>query len=225
MEAETKKVLVKKKLWKTIRATKPFENQTLGETYVAEPQQKIGATITINSSSLTGEQGRAAMQFRFRIATYVDDVLHAELVGGFLYPSAVRKFVRRGREKLDQSFMIKTKDGIPLRVKTVSITRGKPTGGVLTKLGKHIIHHLGKTAAQLDYLSWVSSMVSRQLQKGVMDYVKKCYPLMAFEIRSFERGQTPPDTRAESASSTADESKKSKVNDAQGAPVSSPIIL
>ncbi len=95
----TKKIVIKKKRWVALQATAPFEQFSIGETYVTDPQEKVGSKITIGLEALSGERTRQNTQLRFLISKFDNNTLLADLQGGFLLESTVKKLIRKSKEK------------------------------------------------------------------------------------------------------------------------------
>jgi len=182
-----------KKAWVPILAPKLFNEQHIGEIFIAEPDSAIGRMVTVSMMTLTGDPQRQQINLGFKIIGKSSNGLTTELLSYRYSPASTRRFVRRGRSKLEDSFAAVTQDGKKIRIKPMVVARGKAQGGVSAALQKHarefFILHLSKM--KLDQF-W-SEVVSHNIQKGLGDSLRKIYPLSACEIRwAFIEGEGTP---------------------------------
>lgn len=176
----------KKKRWVTIKATGPYEGRTIGETYVSNPEDKIGEKLTISHAAMTGEYNRQNLQLKFVINKVHEGTLYASFMGARMLQTTLKKLVRKNKDKLDLSFVVKTKDNEPVRVKVLCTTRNHTTGVVITKLVKRIIYKTHKACEELTFDQFSRNVLSRSFQKEMQIYLKKTYPIAVCEVRSFE---------------------------------------
>ena len=64
--AEAKQVLkIVKKKWLPIKASKFFDSELLGESYVVGPDQLLGRTVAANLANLTGDIRQQSVTLKF----------------------------------------------------------------------------------------------------------------------------------------------------------------
>ncbi|MBD3318864.1 hypothetical protein GF342_03055 [Candidatus Woesearchaeota archaeon] len=199
---KTSKTAVKKKKWISIKARAPFEGALIGETYVSDPALQVGTKMSVSMNAMTGEHNRQNLQLKFLISEAQEGVLIADLLGAYMLQTTLKKLVRRNKDKIDVSVVVKTKEGKPVRVKVLATTRYKTTGVVLTKLVKLIMLQLKKVVGSKTFIENAQSFVSRQFSKELARYLKKTYPISMCEVRSFEllgttEGLVPPSSKEE----------------------------
>ncbi len=176
-------VLIKKKVWLPIIAPALFNNQTIGEIYVEEPQQAIGRRITVSLMVLTGDPQRQSIHISFDITKAENHQLHTQVVGYSIIPVAVRKMMRRGKNRIDDSFVAKTQDGIALRIKPTLITRSKATGTVLTDVRKHLRANIVRALSKTKFIDFIHDLVAHKYQRELQDSLRKIHPLQICELR------------------------------------------
>ena len=183
MAKPTGKQSLVKKGWVPILAPKMFNEQLIGESFLAEPTAAIGRIVTVSMMTLTGDPQRQQINLSFKIIGKSPQGLTTELISYKYSPASMRRFVRRGKSKLDDSFTAVTMDGKKMRIKPTIVARGNAQGGVSAALKKFarefFILHLSKM--KLDQF-W-SELVSHNIQKGLADAIRKIYPVGACEIR------------------------------------------
>ena len=181
-----KAVIAKKKIWVPILAPKLFNEQLIGESFVEEPAQLMGRVATVSLMTLLGDPQKQTTSVSFKVTSVDKDAVRTEMIGYKLLPSAAKKMMRRRREKIDDSFIVETKDKKIIRIKPLIITRGRTTGSVLALMRKLEKAYIAKTISNSDFDMLVQDVVQKKLQHGLSQLLRHIYPLGACEIRQFE---------------------------------------
>ena len=176
-------LLIKKKLWTPIMAPAIFDNKPIGEIYLEDAQTAIGRKITVSMMILTGDPQRQNVLVSFKIIKAENNQLQTEIIGFAITPVAVRKMMRRGRERISDSFVVKTKDGIALRIKPVLITRGRAKGGVTVYVRKHLRVNILRAVTASNYIDFIQDLISHKFQSELRQKLSKIYPLQICELR------------------------------------------
>lgn len=176
-------VIVKKKVWLPIIAPGIFNNQQIGEMYLSEDADPKGRKVTVSLTVLTGDPQKQNIQVSFEVIKEENKQLLTKVIGYSIIPPAVRKMMRRGRERIDDSFVVKTKDNIAVRVKPVLITRGKTTSGVLKDIRSQMKIFIARSIAGMNFTDLIKDLVAHKFQRQLQDSLKKIYPLQACELR------------------------------------------
>ncbi len=177
---------VLKKLWHPILATKSFDSTYLGESYVADPSMMIDRTLTVNLASLTGDIRQQGISLRFRISQIENGKGIAKVIGYEASPAQLRRLVRRGVERLDDSIVCETSEGEPARVKPFAITRTSTSKSKLSLVRKILRAELSKEIKNQTFDDLIKLVISNKLQTSLKAAVKKVFPLKALEIRKLE---------------------------------------
>ncbi|HSU72823.1 MAG TPA: hypothetical protein VLJ21_03160 [Candidatus Binatia bacterium] len=183
MSKPTAKQAAAKKGWVPILAPKMFNDAWVGETFIADPNEAIGRMVTVSMTILTNDPQRQSINLGFKIIGKNSNGLTTELLSYRYSPSSTRRFVRRGRSKLDDSFAVTTQDGKKLRIKPMLVTRGKAQGGVSAALQKAAREFFIVQMSKMKLEQFWNELVSHNLQKALGDSLRKIYPLSACEIR------------------------------------------
>ncbi|MEM4246857.1 MAG: hypothetical protein QXR48_03230 [Candidatus Woesearchaeota archaeon] len=176
-------VLVKKKSWLPIIAPGLFNNQQIGEMYISEDADPKGRKVTASLTVLTGDPQRQNIHVSFEITKEENKQLLTKVVGYSIIPAAVRKMMRRSRERIDDSFVVKTKDNIAVRIKPVLITRGRTTGGVLKEMRSQMRTFIARAITGMSFVDFIKELVAHKFQKQLQDSLRKIYPLQVCELR------------------------------------------
>ena len=181
----TKKTAVVKKKWYSIIAPKVFNEVKIGETTLTDPEKAVGRKMSLNLMSITGEPQKQGINVRLQIKNVSDNVFTTELLSYKIMQSAMKKMVRRNREKIDDSFVVKSKDDKILRIKPIAVTRGKTTNSVCTAIRKYVRAVLANKLSQMTYEEFVKEVLGKKVQQELYKSLKKFHPIAVFEIRAF----------------------------------------
>ncbi|PIN69877.1 hypothetical protein COV93_03705 [Candidatus Woesearchaeota archaeon CG11_big_fil_rev_8_21_14_0_20_43_8] len=176
----------KKKKWQPIIATKLFREALIGETLIENPQDLIGKTITQNMMALTNDIKKKDTEIAFKIIDYKDHHAITEVIKFEILPSAIKRRVRRSKDRLDESFLAKTKDNRLVRIKpmmlTIANTRSSVKRDLRSALRRNLVEYLNNTS----YEDVVADIVGYKLQKELAKKLRNIYPLKNCEIRKLE---------------------------------------
>ncbi|MAF35104.1 hypothetical protein CMO91_04635 [Candidatus Woesearchaeota archaeon] len=172
-----------KKRWMNINAPKVLGGKTFGETYLADPEKAINRKVTTSLMNITGDPSKQSVSVSFRITSKKGDAFETSLTKYGVMPAAVRKMMRKRRSKVDDSFVVKTKDGLIIRIKPVLITKGKTKGSVLALLKHDCRKFVSTAAAKLTFDELIKGLVEKKFQKELALALKKIQPVVISEIR------------------------------------------
>lgn len=177
----------KKKKWCQIVATKEFNDAVIGETTYLEPDNLIGRTVQVSLMELTNDIKKQHMKLIFKVEGIKDNHAITSVVAFEVSPLYIRRMVRREKKKIDDSFIVETKDNVKVRIKTFFVTKAMTSNRTVTDLRKKARLILTEEIKKLDYNSFVLAVVSYEIQKKLHSELKKVYPLSVCQIRCFER--------------------------------------
>lgn len=179
-------VIVKKKKWVGILAPKLFNEQFIGESYVGDVQELVGRKVTVSLMILTNDPQKQTINVTFKIIGTKNDTAKTEFVGYKMLPAAAKKLMRRQRNKIEDSFIVESKDKKIIRIKSMLITRGKTTGSVLTAIRQLQKAYLAKTISQNDAEGLIREITQKKTQHGMYQLLKRLHPMAACEIKQLE---------------------------------------
>lgn len=196
----------KKKKWVKIIAPKTFKSSPLGESLVMSPENLIGKTVQSNLMTITGDMKKQNINVVFRVDNIEEGQAKTSLKSYSMIPSAVKRMIRRTRDRVDHSFTATTKDGFTVRLKPILLTNNNTSHAVLSLLRKKteslLTKHLSKT--KLD--DFVNDILAHKLQNELKKQLKDIYPLKTCEMRAIEVVGGPKktaDTKAKKAEAAA----------------------
>jgi len=178
--ALTKKV---KKKWHPVSAPALLKGGVIGELYVADPETLVGRHVTLNVMNVTGDPRKQNLKARMIIHKVEGGVAKTVLTGLEMVPSSLKRYVRRKRDKVDDSFIVKTKEGLHVRVKPLIITASNTSNAVLTKLRLTARKLVADAFSKNTYTGVLEQVLKGELQKKVKPILSKITLVRNFEVR------------------------------------------
>ncbi|MBT3985514.1 hypothetical protein HOD38_05055 [archaeon] len=187
MKKKESRISVKKKRWYSVLAPKILNNVVVGETPAADPSMLVGRTFAVNLSSVMRNMRKQNVEVRFKIKEVKGNECITDFVSYEILPAHVKRLVKRAKCRVDDSFVVETKDKLKVRVKPLILARDttqKSVAGALRKTAKEmIIERIGKT----DYSEFLNKVLVGEVQRDLKTRLRKIYPLSVAEIRAMKR--------------------------------------
>lgn len=182
-----KELKKKKKRWVSITAPKEFNNVIVGESLCTDPKLLIGRRINTSLMDLGGHVRRQNVAITLKATGVEGEQVVTEFEGYRVSPAHVKRIVRKSKDKLDDSFVYNTKDGIKVKIKLLILTRNKVQNSVLSALRKKAREDLTDNIVKQNFSELVFSVISIKLQQDLRSNLNKVYPLVVCEITSLEK--------------------------------------
>lgn len=177
----------KEKKWYEILASKHFNNLSIGESVGYEDKDIIGRVISVQLGSLTRDMKLQNIRVKFRVNEVKENKAYTEVKGYGLATSYIKRVVRVGRSRVDDSFLVTTKDDIKLRLKPLVLTKHKAQRKVLTALRALVKKDFTEYIKKETYDKFISDLISKKLQKDLRTKLNKIYPVSIVEVRMMQR--------------------------------------
>ena len=175
---------VKKKKWYPILASKNFNELLLGESYVSDPEVLKNKFVNINMSTLTKKFRDQNINLTFKIYSVVESRARTNLIKYVILPSFLKRFVRRDKSKIADSFIAKDKIGKRIRVKPMIITHNLAAKSQQTKIRKLAKDFTKAYLQKVTFDNFVNELIKKIFQKKLREILKKVTPIKFAEIRS-----------------------------------------
>ncbi len=176
-------VKVKKKIWVSLVAPKMFNEQIIGETPTYVATDIIGKVVSANLMTLTGDARKQSIITKLKIVDVKEGKAYTKLERYEMSPPSIKRLVRRKRERIDESLVYATKDGVKLRIKPFILTISLTRSSVVSELRKRLKMFLYKTIAQTTQEDVFRLVIENKLQKEIGMMLSKIYPIKNVEIR------------------------------------------
>jgi len=179
-EQVSKKV---KKRWIPMVASKEFDHVVLGETYVDDPEKAVGKVVRVNLMSLTNDPKKQSMSVTFVVTSVKNNQANTILVGFEVPPAHVRRFTKRSKAKVEDSFVYATADGVKMQIKTVLMVKAKSHHSKLSLIRAEARKFLAEVVKKESFSEVMKSVVVGNMQRDLKSEVKKYHTVVAAMIR------------------------------------------
>jgi small subunit ribosomal protein S3Ae len=176
----------KKKKWFEIIAPKEFNSKRIGETLANEPNELVGRKLRVNLMNLIDDFRRQGVSVHFKIASVTDNTAICKTTGYDLLRSHVRRLIRKGSSKMDDSFVVEAKDGIKFRIKPFVVSRHKLNDSSVSSIRKKTSEFFKAKMEEADSVDIFGAIVRGKLQRELRSNLMKICPIGACEIRALE---------------------------------------
>ncbi|MBD3209500.1 hypothetical protein GF367_03730 [Candidatus Woesearchaeota archaeon] len=178
---------VKKKKWFRINAPALFGGQLIGESYVESAEHLKGKFISTNLSTITNDMKKQNVLIKLRVNKVAEGIGQTEIIGLYLVQGLIKRLVRRGRTKIEDSFTAKTKDGHLVRTKPMLITTSTCVASTASQLRMTTKKLLKEQLAKTGFVNMIRDVLSFKLQKTIKESLNKIHPVRSVDIRAFAR--------------------------------------
>lgn len=177
------KVKTKKKLWIKINAPKSFGSKELGESYTTKADDLLGRNMTLSLRELTGSMRDQNVKVKLLLSELDGQQIKTKTVGYGVVPNFVKKLVRKRTSRLDDVYVLRTKDNEAVQLKTLIVTYNRinrSMGLVLrSKLKAMIAEELKKST----FDEFVGKVVGIKVQSAAKRAINKMFPVKEILIR------------------------------------------
>lgn len=173
----------KKKKWCPIVAPEMFSNKVIGESLLDDASMLMNRYVTVNMMQLLGDMKKQNMSVMFKVNDIKDGKALTVPVKFELSSSGLRRLAKREKDKISDSFVIKTEDNILVRIKPVMITNNLTKGSVRSALIKTCRAVCKEIINKTKFEHLIGDLIAYSFQKEVRELMHKTYPLRNFEIK------------------------------------------
>lgn len=173
----------RKKSWYGIYAPECLKKQQLGESIVYTSNDLIGKSLKLNLSMFTNDMRKQNVDVKFSVKTVVDSKAITAITGIELTAAYTKRLVRRGRNKVDDSFLLVSKDKQLIRIKPFIITNARTERSVTSRLRLELRKLLSKNVASTSAEDFFMNLINQKIQKELRDTLSKIYPLKFVDVR------------------------------------------
>jgi ribosomal protein S3AE len=132
---------------------------------------------------LMGDMKKQNVNVMFRVNDVKDGKAYTQAVKFEVSAFSLKRLAKREKDKLSDSFVIKTADGKLVRLKSVMITNAMTKGAVLAALIKTCRAVCKELINKIKFEQLIIDLVTYKFQKEVRDSLHKVYPLRNFDIK------------------------------------------
>lgn len=177
----------KKKKWYPIFAPVSFRGQLLGEILSSGPESIVGKNLSLNLMEFTNDPKKQNFRANFKVVKMEGEKAVTQITGYEMLLTHVRRIMRKGIEKVEDSFVAKSKDGVNVQVKTLLLTKSKTKHSVLTAIRKTTRDFISNELKNYSFDEFIQLIIATRIQKQLRESLNKIYPLVACEFRIVKR--------------------------------------
>ena len=186
MAKQTVKQRVRKKKWFPVIAPKLFRENVIGEIPLYESEAMLNRSLSVNMMNLTGNPRNQQINVILRIKEIKDGKGLTQVLGYEMMPSSVKRLVRRGRTKIDDSVIVATSDNKKVKIKPLVITRTLANNSIANSMRLVVRNSLATLVSKLTYDKLVEEIMSNKLQKHLGIMASKIAPIRNSSIKGFK---------------------------------------
>ena len=192
--AKTKKVSkikIKKKRWFPIFAPKFLGQKEIGESYLSGPESAKGRLLKISLRELTQNIRDQNISVSLRINELSGSNLQTEVMAYTYMPFFVKKLIRPGTGKIDDSFVLQTKDGKNVRFKPLIITVFSVNKSIKTAIRRRLKELLAEELNKSTFDTVVVDLLRYKLQTELKKKLNKVCPVreVIMRVMKLEEGK------------------------------------
>ena len=105
------------------------------------------------------------------------------------YADYVKRLVKRAKKRFDNSFLVKTKDDIDVRLKPILLVKDTVQKGIGTALRKITEEYYLNVAKELTFNELVNKVLLGETSKDLKSQLKQTYPVAIVEMRILQRAK------------------------------------
>ncbi len=210
--AVTTNIKRKKKSWVAMYAPNYLNKAFLGETLTADRQAVVGKTLTLNLSIFTKDMKKQSTDVTFKVKSVVENNALTDVVGVSLTNSYIKRLVRRGKSKVEDSFEVTCKDNSKLRLKPIVVTNNVVNQSITTKIRHIVKEQLTELVKSNSAQGFFEILFKQKAQKELKDKLSKVYPLRYVDLRVAKLvfSENQPEELEVEKESVEEESKEEK---------------
>ncbi len=176
----------KQKQWHTIVAPKLFDEVEIGKTFSIEPKNLIGRRITVSAIDLTGNFSKYYLKFIFRISEMNGEKALTTLDGTEILGDYISRMILRRVRRIDTIQDLKTKDGIILRVKALTVIGRRVKSSIQKQVSEKVKELIVGAITESTLEEIVEKMLNDEMKNRILQEASRIYPLRNFEFRKIE---------------------------------------
>lgn len=176
----------KTKKWFSIISPNYLGERELGKVLASDENSLIGRKIEVSAVELTNDFNKYYLKLKFRIFKIENDRALTEFDGSECSQDYISRMVLHHVTRVDNVQDLTTKDGIKIRVKSLTVVARR----VSTKIKKTVRKKVGEIIE--DFVKnhtledFVKTLLTDEFKNRTLQILKKIHPVRYFEFRKTE---------------------------------------
>jgi len=176
----------KSKAWYTIISPEIFGSKDIGKTTATDIDFIKDRIIVVSAIEVTDDFSKYYLKFNFRVSEMKDEKAYTVFDGFECMRDYISRMVIRHVRRIDTIQDLKTKDGVPIRVKSLAIVSKKMKSSVVKIMRKRIQGLVKDIVEESKLENFLEGVINDQPKIRVLDDIRKIYPVRNFEFRKTE---------------------------------------
>ncbi len=181
VKSKTKKI--KRKFPVTIVAPEHFGSKVLGTSNTTDLKSFTGKTVKINYMYVSGSVKNQNINLTFKVVEVSSGMAKTRFIGYSQVPYFLGRYVKSGSDLIENSFIVKSKDGFNLRVKPFIVTKNHVNSMIKTSIRNLVVDLIKKEAGKVLADDFMYSVLLYKFQNKCKTEVKKITPIKTFEFK------------------------------------------
>jgi small subunit ribosomal protein S3Ae len=186
---KSSRISVVKKRWYGLEAPKVFDNIPFGETPAADEKMLVGRHVKSSLNAFMRGGKRQNVEVTFRVTEVKAGKCVTEFLKSEILQPYVKRLVKRAKKRFDNSFLVKTKDDVDVRLKPILLVKDTVQKGIGTALRKITEEYYVNVAKELTFNELVNKVLLGETSKELKSKLKQTYPVSIVEMRILQRVQ------------------------------------
>jgi small subunit ribosomal protein S3Ae len=175
----------KAKVWLKLITPEFLGKKEVGEIPANEPEAARERRVILSAIDVLGDFNKYYLKFIFKIGEIDNQNAFLYFDGLECTRDYIARMIRRKVDRTDLVVDKVTKDGIKLRIKTITVTRKVPFG-IKTKIRKKIDEILTQEVQTSTMQEFILKVLSDDFKNSIVSALHKIYPIRHFEFRKIE---------------------------------------
>jgi small subunit ribosomal protein S3Ae len=175
----------KVKVWLKLITPEFLGRKEVGEIPANELEAAKGRRVILSAIDVLGDFNKYYIKFIFKVGEVDNQNAYLYFDGIECTRDYIARMIRRRVDRIDFVIDKITKDGVKLRIKTITVTR-RISSEVKTKIRKKIEEILNKEISNLTMNEFILKALSEDFKNFIISSLRKIYPIRHFEFRKIE---------------------------------------
>lgn len=185
-ERKISRIKTQKKKWFPILSPGFLGQREIGESYLNEAKAAVGRVLGINLRDLTGNVRDQNIHVSLKVKEASGSNLQTEIIGYNYLPFYVRKLARKQAGKIEDSFVVKTKEGKAVRLKPLVTPVFGAKRSAESLMRKKLREMLEEEAGKLSFEGLIDDLLKYRMQMEFRKKLNKICPVRDLIVRVVE---------------------------------------
>ncbi|HJJ42867.1 MAG TPA: 30S ribosomal protein S3ae [Methanocorpusculum sp.] len=187
----------KAKNWYKVHAPEFLGKQFIGEIISSKPENVPGRIMTVSLGELIQDYSKQNVRASFKITTVTGDVANTKFNGHEMTKEFVRAMVKKRASRIDSTIEVTPLGSTrELQVTITAFTINHARLAQVQEIRAMMVKVVEDAAKELDYESFISSMLKGDISKKLFAECKPIFPIRRVEIIKSELVSSAADRAA-----------------------------